>query len=281
MQSLQSLVDLLEKNRKIHICVQDLSGILHSEITSLKFESNIHSKNFCDTAKSTSEGYRCCLFCKRCANSRATETKESFIGHCIYGLYEAVVPLVVGGSVQAVIYVGGGVLDRKYTESCIERTSSRTGVKSEKLISLLNDCESLSDGGELYSIAEIVRDYLAMLCERIPYRDRGEHWLVSVMKRHAEQYFTLGTTLTELAALYNKNEKYIGRLFKRECGVSYSEYCTELRLKRAGQMLRQDESSILNIALECGYDNVSYFNRVFKKKYGVSPSEYRRNYRLN
>ena len=39
-------------------------------------------------------------------------------------------------------------------------------------------------------------------------------------------------------------------------------------------MLTND--SILDIALSCGYENLSYFNRSFKKRYKKTPSEYRR-----
>lgn len=275
MQSLRTLIELLEDNNRIHIAVQDLSGILELAGASLPFESRIHSKRFCDAAKSTPEGYRCCLFCKRCANSLAAERAESFSGHCIYGLYETVMPLVIDGSVHAIIYVGGAVVDREYTEKCIDRASARTGVSRDELISLLDTCESLTERDRLYRIAEIVADYLRLIYERAPKRVGDEHWLVSAMKRHAEESSTADTSLMGLAALYNKNEKYIGRLFKREYGISFTEYCTRVRLSRAERMLRESDARVLDIAIECGYDNVSYFNRIFKQRYGESPTNYR------
>ena len=53
MQDLQTLIALLEKGRKLHISVLDLSGILDLPLTSLTFESTIHSKDFCSLAKTT------------------------------------------------------------------------------------------------------------------------------------------------------------------------------------------------------------------------------------
>jgi AraC-like DNA-binding protein len=43
----------------------------------------------------------------------------------------------------------------------------------------------------------------------------------------------------------------------------------------ASRLLLSSSDNILEIAAECGYDNLSYFNRLFKKKYGVTPSAYR------
>jgi AraC-like DNA-binding protein len=40
-------------------------------------------------------------------------------------------------------------------------------------------------------------------------------------------------------------------------------------------MIKNTSERIINIALECGFNNISYFNRSFKKKYGISPTEYR------
>jgi AraC-like DNA-binding protein len=44
----------------------------------------------------------------------------------------------------------------------------------------------------------------------------------------------------------------------------------------AARLLLSSDSSILAIASEVGFDNLSYFNRSFKKQYKVTPSQYRR-----
>ena len=72
-----------------------------------------------------------------------------------------------------------------------------------------------------------------------------------------------------------KNEKYLGRLFKKEMGISFSEYCIGLRLEKAEESLLKSNDKIIDIALDCGFNNISYFNRVFRKKHNVSPGEYR------
>jgi AraC-like DNA-binding protein len=98
-----------------------------------------------------------------------------------------------------------------------------------------------------------------------------------MMKNHADEMFKTGITLTELAETYNRNEKYMGRLFKEELGVSFAEYKQNKRLELAEALLIQGEDRIIDIAFECGFNNISYFNRAFQKKYGMSPTAYRKN----
>jgi AraC-like DNA-binding protein len=78
-----------------------------------------------------------------------------------------------------------------------------------------------------------------------------------------------------LAESYSKNEKYLGRVFKSDMGISFSEYCNSLKLSKAARMLLDSKDKVIDIALECGFNNIAYFNRLFSKVYGISPSEYR------
>ena len=41
----------------------------------------------------------------------------------------------------------------------------------------------------------------------------------------------------------------------------------------ADRLLKTSDSPVLEIAAQCGFDNLSYFNRIFKRKYGVSPGK--------
>ena len=47
------------------------------------------------------------------------------------------------------------------------------------------------------------------------------------------------------------------------------------------RLLVSSESSILDIAAESGFDNLSYFNRMFKKRFGMTPREYRKKFMEN
>jgi AraC-like DNA-binding protein len=274
MQNLQFLIDALTRDRGLHISIVDVSGILNAPSRKIAFKNVIHSKPFCDVAKSTEKGYRVCLLCKSLANGKAISTQRAFCGHCLYGLCEAAVPLVIGESVAAVVYVGNAVVDEEYAKDRIERTCRHTGVDKQKLYGALAKCEHRYSEEELLGLGEIVCDYIKMLVEKHPTRSTRLHWLVSALKEHAEQTFCSNSTLKELSVLYHKNEKYLGRLFKREMGVSFHEYRLLLRLKKAEALLSASSDKTIDIAFECGFNTVSYFNRAFKAHYGMPPSKY-------
>ncbi len=275
MQSLQFLIDMLTKGRKIHVSILDVVGILNTPSTEIAFENLIHSKAFCGIAKSTARGFRACLHCKYLANAKAINSRKPFCGHCAFGIFEAAMPVIIGETVAAIVYVGNAVVDINYTKERIDKVSRYAGTDGAMLYEKTNECEHVDNADELMGIAEIVGDYIKTIHKTKPQADARLHWLVATIKQHADQTFCFNPTLKELSVLYHKNEKYLGRLFKNEMGISFHGYCLRLRLEKAENLLLNTSDKVIDVALECGFDNISYFNRTFKKQYGVSPMEYR------
>lgn len=92
---------------------------------------------------------------------------------------------------------------------------------------------------------------------------------------YVDGHFAEGVSLSELAERFYINFTYASSLFKKTTGVTFSQYITELRMKRARSMLKDPALSIARISELCGYEDSYYFNKVFKKYYGISPSAYR------
>ena len=274
MQSLQFLIDMISKGRKLHISIWDLTGILDTPSRKIAFKNVIHSKTFCDIAKSTEKGYRSCLRCKALANTKAITSRQPFCGHCIYGIYEAALPVIIGDTVAAIVYVGNAILDINQTKSRIEKVCRYSNVDIEKLYEQTKECEYIDNDAEIINIAEFGCDYIKML-HQVKQKEPTElHWLVTALKQHADQKYCFNPTLKELSVLYHKNEKYMGRLFKEKMGMTFHQYCLLLRLQKAEELLLRTPDKIIDIALECGFNNISYFNRTFKTHYGITPSKY-------
>jgi AraC-like DNA-binding protein len=47
-------------------------------------------------------------------------------------------------------------------------------------------------------------------------------------------------------------------------------------MDRAARMLKQTDMNIGEVAMKCGFEDVSYFSRVFKQAFDCTPSQYRK-----
>lgn len=74
---------------------------------------------------------------------------------------------------------------------------------------------------------------------------------------------------------FSTRERYIYSLVRAETGMSFNEYLTDLRMKRAGELLYSTTLVVTEVAKQCGYQVESTFYRLFKKYYGMSPRQYR------
>lgn len=93
--------------------------------------------------------------------------------------------------------------------------------------------------------------------------------------RYMEKNMGKMITRDEVAEHVWLSPSYFSRLFKQIVGVGYNEYLTELRIKKAKQLLLQNVS-VADIAAIVGFSDARYFGIIFHKKTGYTPSEYRR-----
>lgn len=68
---------------------------------------------------------------------------------------------------------------------------------------------------------------------------------------------------------------HLHTVFRRDVGMSPSDYIARVRIKRACEQLRAGESSVTDIALDLDFANSQHFSRTFRKYLGLTPSEYR------
>ena len=83
------------------------------------------------------------------------------------------------------------------------------------------------------------------------------------------------TSLDDAAAELGMSRRRFTTLFSEVTGRTWADYLAELRVEYAQTLLRDTPRSIVSIAFECGYEELSSFYRAFKKATGNSPGDWR------
>ena len=99
---------------------------------------------------------------------------------------------------------------------------------------------------------------------------------IKMVLSYIREHYSDIISVQDMAELCHYSQSHFMKFFKNAMGMGFTQYLNDYRLESAGKMLLATSNSILDIAMETGFDNLSYFNRMFKRKYGVTPGRYRK-----
>ena len=100
-------------------------------------------------------------------------------------------------------------------------------------------------------------------------------WSIYRAIKYVQERYDESFSLIEIANRCAINTTSFSREFKRITGSPLFEYVNKIRIQKACILLKRSRKTVLEIAMEVGYNNVSFFNRYFKKIMGMSPTTYR------
>ena len=263
---LTNFISSLEYGTNLHINIVFLNRY-GNEMTRLPKEQTIHTCPICDTAKSTPDGFSACFRCRNTVLKRCIQHKKSFGGFCIKGVYEYCRPVVRGAEVLSVIFIGNILTNNDeqlfklrghFDKSLLETMQSNFSEK---------DCVQTADLLESY-ILHLLNKYGDTSCQ-------PTDTLIENIKNYIAENLLYDFPISDLSAVLNYNEKYLGRFFKQHMGCSLKIYICRRRIENAKYMLENTEFPIIEIATKNGFENVTYFNRRFKEFVGITPTEFR------
>lgn len=81
--------------------------------------------------------------------------------------------------------------------------------------------------------------------------------------------------LPRVAKHVHLHPSHFSEIFKKEVGMTFSDYVTRQRMRQAADILTTSPAKISDVASSVGYEDVKYFGQIFKKHTGKTPSEYR------
>lgn len=94
--------------------------------------------------------------------------------------------------------------------------------------------------------------------------------------KYIENHSREKLTLKEVAKNLKYNASYFSRLFHQYTGFTFVEYLNRCRTTAAADILLESDKTISEIAMDCGFPNVSSFITFFKRQYKMTPESYRK-----
>lgn len=94
-------------------------------------------------------------------------------------------------------------------------------------------------------------------------------------KNYIYQHIYENISHNDIARTVGLSPKYLSALFKKEVGLTVSEYIQQMKIDEAKKLLTYSKTSISEICTLLSFNDQSYFTKVFKKVTGVTPKFYR------
>lgn len=85
-------------------------------------------------------------------------------------------------------------------------------------------------------------------------------------------------TLDELSKIAGMSPRYFCRAFSAMTGKTPIAYLNYYRIECAGEFLKLTDKTVTEIAISCGFNDMSYFSKQFKRYKHLTPSQYRKFY---
>lgn len=123
----------------------------------------------------------------------------------------------------------------------------------------------------------LVREMIHRYCLLVKNHSlKGYSSLIQKLLTNIDYDITADLSLKAQAELLNVNSSYLSTLFKKEYGITLTEYVNNKRIGHAIFLLNSTDMQIQMIAQHCGIPDVNYFTKMFKKIIGMTPKEYRK-----
>jgi AraC-like DNA-binding protein len=138
---------------------------------------------------------------------------------------------------------------------------------------------SIQAGNTSLECDEIWRDFLTLLIlngrtgtTSLP-RVLYDHTAVQRAREYIAEHFTESISLAQLSRVTAFSPFHLQRIFFRQTGLPPHAYQTQLRINRAKELLREQQS-LCEVAIQTGFADQSHFTRQFRRLVGVTPGRY-------
>ncbi len=101
--------------------------------------------------------------------------------------------------------------------------------------------------------------------------------MVQAALEYIDDHFRENISLQDVADNISISKNYLCDIFKKEVGVTFINYVTNLRIEKAKDYLANTDLKMYEVSSAVGYNDYTYFAQIFKKHTGTTLSAYRKN----
>lgn len=132
-----------------------------------------------------------------------------------------------------------------------------------------------------HSISEItLNSYLLKCFQSIeksinPNVVRNVNYVKAAMT-YIEDNYMKDISAADISEFVMLNRSYLFKIFKKQTGLSVSQYLIRYRINKACEFFREYNFNVSQVAQMVGIDDIFYFSKLFKKFKGITPTEYKK-----
>ncbi len=110
-------------------------------------------------------------------------------------------------------------------------------------------------------------------------KDYPNSVLLGAALKYMQDHLMEEVSRDDVAEVACLSPSHFSRVIKQTFGYSFTDLFAQIRVDKAKEMLVATDRSLLQISLDCGFNDQSYFTKVFQKYTGSTPGDYRKSRR--
>jgi AraC-like DNA-binding protein len=230
-------------------------------------------------------GARCSHLCQGtllAAEHNASHTGRSTQFDCPTGLTKVLMPVVIGGRHVGSLLAGpfsvGPLKGPRHRRLTGQLKASGVGSRVDMVRASWNSSPTITHVKlrAVETLLEMFAQYLAECGQRLLLQEAGQQSpLLQKIEAQLAEPSDRALTVRELAVRLHISPCYFCKLFRKQTGLTFTAYRTQVRIETAKRLLLDPTRRVSEAAYESGFDSIPYFNRAFRRHVGCSPSEFR------
>jgi AraC-like DNA-binding protein len=140
----------------------------------------------------------------------------------------------------------------------------------------MNGIQRLSSLLSIFDILSNTKEYETLASAGYTHNEKNNNDRLGKITEYVMQNFDKEIALPEVAQIANMAVTTFCNFFKEQYRTTFVEYLNSVRIGHACKLLSEKDQNIVEVAYECGFNNLANFNRQFKKYKRMTPSQFRK-----